>query len=109
VSEEFGTQLVRLEEQLKSVVAGLEHDRKDREHRDRQIEIILKSMNSLDRRLELVERQLAENTPSIKEFLVMKHQIEGAGLMGKWIWGAAGALLGTIISAKELWKAWFPF
>lgn len=109
MTEEVGVQMVRLQEQLKSVVSGLEADREERRVRDHQIEIIMQSTNNLDRRLEMVERQLAENTPSIKEFMVMKHQIEGAGVFGRWIWLGAGALIGFIASSKEMIAAWLKF
>ena len=109
MSEEIGVQMARLQEQLKAVISGLANDRDERHGREHIIDALVKSTSMLDRRLDLVERQLAENTPTIKEFMVMRHQVQGAGMLGKWVWLGAGALIGALYAGREGFRSWFGF
>lgn len=100
-------QMARLQEQLKSVIATLAEDREDRKERDKQLTQIAVSISNLDRRLEAVEHQMAAASPTIQEFITIKHKVVGAGIFGKWAWALGGATIAVIYSGREAIRSFF--
>ncbi|MDR5839326.1 hypothetical protein [Caballeronia sp. LZ034LL] len=68
------------------------------------------TLSKLDGRMEKVENSLADQSPTIQEFVTIKHKVEGAGTAGRWVWAALTGLLGlvaTIAAAKAGWLSIF--
>jgi chromosome segregation ATPase len=112
VSESLDIQMARLQEQLKSVIATLAEDREERKVRHKQISRIEDTtdrldlrLGALDLRMGAVEMQLAQNQPTIQEFLRIKHQVQGAGFLGKWTWAIGGVLIAGIYNSREAIRA----
>lgn len=59
-----------------------------------------------DHRLAQVEQQLAAAGPTIKEFIEVKQRVTGAGVLGKWLWSAGGAILGMVAVSREQIIKW---
>lgn len=49
---------------------------------------------SIENRVVKVEESLKQQAPTIEEFITIKHKVVGAGIAGKWIWGALAFLIG---------------
>ena len=98
-NESTEVQLARLQEQMKIVLEEL-HSAKD--GRKAQYE----QMSEISNRLQKVESSLANQAPTIEEFITIKHKVVGAGLMGKWIWLAAGGLITFVYSNREALASW---
>lgn len=107
MGESVDVQMARLQEQLKSVITSLAEDRRDRKNRDGQINKIETNTDNLDRRLEVVEHQLAVNAPTINEFMIVKQRVIGAGKLGKWAWMLGGATITAIYTSREAIRSWF--
>lgn len=91
----------RMEERLKMLITALEDDRDHRENQKEALRNIQISLVSIEGRVEKVEESLAKASPTIEEFVSIKHKVIGAGIMGKWVWGALGAVIGILYSARE--------
>ena len=107
MSEAVEIQMARLQEQLKSVIHTLAEDREDRKERDKQITKIVVTTDNLDRRLEIVEKQLASSAPTIEEFMLIKQRAIGAGLLGKYAWLLAGVTITALYACREAIKNFF--
>lgn len=101
MSETLEVQMVRLQEQLKAVITSLSEDRDSRKESDKQLTSIAISTANLDRRLEVVEKQLAKDAPTIEEFITIKHQVKGAGMLGRWLWLFGGMMIAGLFNARE--------
>lgn len=96
MSQSVETQLALLAHQmmnLTKVVEDVAHDQKDinLKFTDWQFK-----QQSSDGDIRLIKEQLASNAPTIQEFVTIKHKVQGAGALGKFIWASGGALLATI-------------
>jgi chromosome segregation ATPase len=104
--------LAILETQMKAVLEGIHEAREAREKRDEKLEVFYgdmnQKMNSFDHRMEKVENQLASNAPTIEEFITIKHQVKGAGMLGKWAWMIGGFLIAFLFNARSHIKDIFP-
>ena len=99
--------LVRLEERLKTLFENQTRDREDREKLAQTLTELRDSINSMDNRLKNVEDNLAKNEPTIEEFITIKHKVVGAGIFGKWVWAAAGVIIGVLAAARREIFTWF--
>ena len=105
--ESAAVQMARLQEQMKTVIDNLDHASKSRERMSVKLEKVADQMDLFDRRMEKVEHQLATTAPTIEEFIMIKHQVKGAGIFGKWLWAAGGLLIGVVFTMREQIRAWF--
>lgn len=105
--ENLAIQTARIEERLKIVLEEIQEAAASRKQQYRSMEEMRLSIQSISHRVEAVETTLTKNAPALSEYTEIKNKIIGAGLFGKWIWMAAGALLGFAISVKGL-LPWIP-
>lgn len=55
---------------------------------------------TVESRLKKVEESLAEQAPTIEEFIAIKHKVLGAGLAGRWLWVFMAMLIGYAYSMR---------
>ena len=104
--ESHDAQIARLDERLTSIVALMRESREEfKLHKDLAKEIST-SLANIGHRVESVEHSLAKASPTIDEFIIIKHKIQGAGILGKWLWVALGFLVGTVYSMRETLFHW---
>ena len=104
--ESHDAQIARLDERLTSIVALMRESREEfKLHKDLAKEIST-SLANIGHRVESVEHSLAKASPTIDEFIIIKHKIQGAGMLGKWLWVALGFLVGTVYSMRETIFHW---
>ena len=104
--ESHDAQIARLDERLTSIVALMRESREEfKLHKDLAKEIST-SLANIGHRVESVEHSLAKASPTIDEFIIIKHKIQGAGMLGKWLWVALGFLVGTVYSMRETLFHW---
>jgi hypothetical protein len=106
MSESHEVQLARVDENLKAILAELTQARDSRKQQYEKLEVFGRYMQSLENRLATLERSMEKASPTIDEFLVIKHKVVGAGIFGKWIWAAAGTLLGIVIAGRTTIFEW---
>lgn len=99
-------QMARLDEKLKSILNELESARNGRKQQYDSIEKLGRSLTSIEGRVENVENSLAVTKPTIDEFVIIKHKVIGAGIMGRWLWAIVGGLLTFIFSMREALVTW---
>ena len=99
-TESNEVQIARVDEKLKAILAELAQARDGRKQQYEKLEQITRYQQSLESRIKNLEEDLAKASPTIDEFLVIKHKVQGAGMFGKWIWGAAGAMLTMVAAIK---------
>uniref|UniRef100_A0AAU6VZJ9 Tail length tape-measure protein n=1 Tax=Pseudomonas phage Arace01 TaxID=3138526 RepID=A0AAU6VZJ9_9VIRU len=106
MSESNEVQIARVDEKLKAILAELAQARDGRKQQYEKLESVGRYIQILEARIEAVEKSLAKASPTIDEFLVIKHRVTGAGLIGKWIWLAAGSLIGIVAASKTTIFEW---
>lgn len=106
MGEAVEVQMARLEERLRVIVDDLALARDSRKQQYEIQEKLGRSLVSIENRLENVETSLARATPTIDEFLIIKHKVVGAGLLGKWLWAAGGMLIGLVGASREVILGW---
>ena len=100
---ELKVSVARMEERLDRLLGDASDAKAWRERQNIQ-------MDEVKNRLYIVETQLASAAPTLAEFVVIKHKINGAGTLGKWLWATGGFLIGAIAIAKTNWNgftSWF--
>lgn len=104
--ESHDAQIARLDERLTSIMVLMRESREEfKLHQDLAKEINT-SLAHIRHRVESVEHSLAKASPTIDEFIIIKHKIQGAGILGKWLWVALGFLVGTVYSMRETIFHW---
>lgn len=98
--------IARMEERLESVLRELQQARDGRKQQYEALESISRALLSIENRVEAVEQSLARASPTIDEFLVIKHKVVGAGLFGKWIYAGAATLITLLATSREAIFAW---
>lgn len=106
MSESAEAQMARLDERLKSIFSELESARDGRKQQYESLEKLGRSLMTIEGRVVNVENSLAKATPTLDEFIVIKHKVIGAGILGKWLWAIGGGLLGMIFAARETIISW---
>lgn len=105
--ESSEVQIARLDERLQQILRELELSRDGRKQQYEKLETISQNVALLETRVKGVEDGLNKASPTIDEFLVIKHKVVGAGLLGKWVWAFGGGLLSTLAFSREAIFAWF--
>lgn len=104
--ESHDTQLARLDERLTSIMVLMRESREAFKLHQDLVKEISTSLAHVGHRVESVEHSLAKASPTIDEFINIKHKIQGAGILGKWLWVALGFLVGTVYSMRETLFHW---
>lgn len=94
-------QLAVLDERLKAILQNMENERRDRVKMNEWMAETDRTLIGISLRLENVEANLAHNAPTLSEFVRIKHKVQGAGILGRWIWVALAGLIGFLYGARE--------
>ena len=100
-NESMEIQLARQEERMKTILLRMEEDRLEHRQSREQMGAINSTLIAIGNRVENVEASLAKATPTIDEFITIKHKVVGAGLMGKWAWIIGAGLLGFLFGVRN--------
>ena len=92
--EDVAMLVVRLDERLKNLQDELQEAKIERKKQ-------AVSIDNLTNKVNLLENQLIESAPVIKEALSIKQKLIGAGMLGKWVWAVGGGLLTIIYSCRQ--------
>jgi predicted nucleic acid-binding Zn-ribbon protein len=106
MNESADVQVARLQEQVKTLFNesnGVAQDLKEIKEALVQLNKGLLNMNA---RVEGVEKSLAKASPTIDEFIEIKHKVVGAGVAGKYVWAAGSCLLTLLATSREAIFAW---
>lgn len=107
MSDATEVMLARLDERFRTLFENQERERKDRDKLETSLASLKESVTDISNRLKTVEDSLAKNEPTIEEFITIKHKVVGAGIFGKWVWAAAGAIIGILAATRREIFAWF--
>lgn len=99
--------LARLEERLRTLFENQEKEERSKDKLEQTLSGLKDSIQKMDVRLKSVEDSLAKSEPTIEEFITIKHKVVGAGILGKWVWAGAGAIIGILAAARREIFAWF--
>ncbi|NUM72746.1 hypothetical protein HUU40_00150 [candidate division KSB1 bacterium] len=88
-----------MQDQMKRIIEDNEDAKKSRKETYQKLEM-------MDKRLHLVEMHVSTAAPTLAEFIVLKHKVAGAGLLGKWLWAFGGVLIGVVFAGREAVKNW---
>ena len=58
-----------------------------------KVEEVGKDVLKLNARMTQAENTITEHQPTITEFITVKHKVQTAGTIGKWLWGIGGVIL----------------
>lgn len=85
----------RLTGQMELIISGMVDAKQSRNEQFNAINDLNKSVSNLVNRVATVERQLTEVSPTIAEFIAIKHKVNGAGYAGKILWAFGGIILAS--------------
>ena len=94
-------QLARLDERMKMLLDRMEENHESHVKTRAWMGQVDRTLGEINHRVGSVESSLAKTAPTIEEFMVIKNKVLGAGMAGRWLWVALGAVLGAIITAKD--------
>lgn len=100
------TQIARLDERLSTILLELRDAKDGRKHQYEKLEEFGRSLVSIEARVVNVEEGLNKASPTIDEFLVIKHKVVGAGIVGKWLWAILGSLAGMAFAMRSTIIEW---
>ena len=106
MSEPLEVQMARLEERLKVIFSSMEKAEHGRKQQYESLEGLRRTLQSIEGRVENVENSLAKASPTLDEFIIIKHKVIGAGMLGKWLLAGGGTILGIVFSMRESILAW---
>ena len=61
-----------------------------------KVEEVGRDVLKLSDRMLVAEAKLTEHQPTITEFITVKHKVQTAGMIGKWIWAIGAAILTSV-------------
>lgn len=105
--ESLEVQIARFDERLRRLLEETELARDGRKQQYEKLELISQNVALLETRVKGVEDGLNRASPTIDEFITIKHKVTGAGILGKWVWAFGGGLLSTLAFSREAIFAWF--
>lgn len=105
-SESPEVQMARLDERLKAIMSELDLARDGRKQQYEAIERIGLVLKGIEGRVENVEDSLARATPTLDEFIVIKHKVIGAGILGRWAWAVVASILTFLFTIRETVIVW---
>jgi hypothetical protein len=99
--ESTEVQLARMDERLKMVLQKMEENHESHVRSRAWMSAVDRTLEGISSRVTNVEASLANNAPTIQEFIEIKHKVIGAGMAGRWIWVGAGTIIGLLVSFRE--------
>lgn len=99
--EPIEVQMARFQEQMKTLIAGNNEARESRKEQYRATETIRQDIQNLSNRMDGLEKQFAKHSPTLEEFVRVKTQVQGAGILGKWLWLIGGFVLSAVVFLRE--------
>lgn len=99
-------QMARLQEQMKTILIRLDEARDDSKTQRKWMAQMSTTLGDVVNRLSGVEEKFERASPTIDEFIIIKHKIIGAGLLGRWLWAGLGALLTFLFTIREALFTW---
>ena len=102
MADSMEVQIARIVEGMRVIAKDLDSAAASRRAQYEKTEQIVLNMALLESRVKSMESTIASNAPTLAEFAAMKHKVQGAGIFGRWIWAAAGALIGMLVNIKGL-------
>lgn len=105
-NESIEVRIARLELTIDHMKQGLDEDRQARKEDYLHLRNLTNSVLEMGAQMKQVHATLASNAPTIAEFVEVKHQVQGAGKLGRWIYAAAGVAIGALVTFKEAIAKW---
>lgn len=87
--------MARMQEQLRYLVDSTNEAKESRKGQYEKMEEHSGKLEEMNGRLKVVENALKDVEPTLAEFIVIKHQIKGAGIAGRWLWAIGGFLIAS--------------
>lgn len=106
MSESVEVRVARLEENMKFLVKDAEQASLARKSQYTAIEAIQSTVSNMATTMTSLKDKLDGQAPTIEEFITTKHEVVGAGRLGKWLWAVGAFLLGTASGARGYIVAW---
>lgn len=97
MERDLAISIARTEEQMRFLTSDAVEAKESRKE-------TYKSIEDIRSRLATVETQLASAAPTLAEFVVIKHKINGAGIFGKWLWAFVAFAIGSIAAVNGWWS-----
>lgn len=104
--ESLEVQIARFDERLQRLLQETELARDGRKQQYEKLESISQNVALLETRVKGVEEGLNKASPTIDEFITIKHKVTGAGLLGRWLWFFGGGLISTVFASRETILGW---
>lgn len=98
--------LARMEERIKNVQEELQEARLARKGQYETNETFRSMLRDTNAKVDNIEKSVAKSAPTIEEFITIKHKVVGAGIAGRWVWAAAGIIIGMMAATKSWIFAW---
>lgn len=105
--ESIEVRLARLDERLMAVLGKLDEAKEDQRNQQSSMSKIDNFLIMLDNRVKNVEESLAKASPTIDEFITIKHKVSGAGFIGKGVWVVLGGTISMLFAMRETIYQWF--
>lgn len=99
-------QMARMQEQMKTILSRLDEAKGESKEQRKWMIQMSNTLADVVNRLGGVEDNFARASPTIDEFLIIKHKVVGAGLLGRWLWAGAGAILTFLFTIREALITW---
>jgi len=106
MSESVEVRVARLEENMKFLVKETEQASVSRKGQYEAIETIQRAIEGMAASVASVKAKLDGQTPTIEEFITIRHKVVGAGKFGKYIWAIGSFIIGVVWSHKEVIGTW---
>ena len=107
--ESLDVRVARLEEQAdfaKKVAEQASEDRVAQTEAIKELKAVVETMGTkivqVASQMTQVTEQLASHAPTIKEFIEIKHKVDGAGKVGRYLWILGGGLLTLVFAMREI-------
>jgi len=104
--EPIEVQLATIATTLSFLQRDMEEARLARKGQYEKQEEHARTLSSINNRLESVESSLKQQAPTIEEFITIRHKVAGAGMLGKWAWGIAFAVITFLFSFRREILTW---
>lgn len=90
------TQIAVIHEKLNRLLEENTEAKESRKAQYKATEDLRVSVQSIEFRMVSIEKTVADNQPTLQEFIAIKHKVQGAGIFGKLLWGLAGLTIGAV-------------
>lgn len=105
-AESPDVKIARMEERLTVMLSELQQAKDGRKQQYETLEAINRALLKIENRVQGVEEQLSRATPTIDEFITIKHKVVGAGALGKWVWAAGSCIITILATSRETIFTW---